>query len=276
VMLSPLLEGSLLFGADRFALGAALQLPSLAAAELERRNAFSKPAVQSAEQFALGEYLTTLAGPLPVGAAAEAFYQRVAQLTGLPLDVVRRTRGFIRDAFVKHLREGDSAVVSRYDAAFAAPDPFPGSDAPRNDDPVLDGFIRAYGGVFTNYARDQLGFKTEITYVLLAEDINGKWDWGRGSRSQVTVTDDLLQLLAINPALRVMIAQGYNDLVVPYSVSKYIVDHMPESLTNRISLNLYRGGHMLYVKRTSRIEFTSDARAFYDRGPASAGTGTND
>jgi carboxypeptidase C (cathepsin A) len=272
VMLSPLLDGSLLFGADRFALGAALQLPSLAASELELHNAFSKPALQAAEQFALGDFLTTLAGHPPSGATAEAFYGRVAQLTGLPLDIVRRTRGFVRDEFIKHLREDDQAVVSRYDAAFAAPDPFPESDSPRNDDPVLDGFTRAYGGAFVNYARDQLGFKTEMTYALLADDINGKWDWGRGSRTQVSATDDLRQLLAIDPSFRVMIAQGYSDLVVPYGVSKYIVDHLPETLGNRVSLNLYRGGHMIYTKQSSRIEFTADAKAFYLGHPSAAGT----
>ena len=41
VMLSPLLEGWLTFGEDGSALRSALQLPSLAAAELERKNAFS-------------------------------------------------------------------------------------------------------------------------------------------------------------------------------------------------------------------------------------------
>jgi carboxypeptidase C (cathepsin A) len=61
---------------------------------------------------------------------------------------------------------------------------------------------------------------------------------------------------------------------VPYSVNKYVVDHLPDSLGNRISFNLYRGGHMLYTKRSSRIKFTADAKAFYVGG-ASA-TGTND
>src|ERR1700730_8376507 len=41
LMLSPLLEGAFVFGGDRFALGAALQLPSLAAAKLEREGKFS-------------------------------------------------------------------------------------------------------------------------------------------------------------------------------------------------------------------------------------------
>src|SRR5207245_9596567 len=87
VMVSPLLEGALQFGATRFALGAALQLPSLAAAELERRNAYTPAALADIERFAFGEYLTTLAGPPPQGDKATAFYQRVADLTGLPVDV---------------------------------------------------------------------------------------------------------------------------------------------------------------------------------------------
>ena len=62
VMLSPLLEGWLTFGDDRSALRAALQLPSLAAAELERK-AFTPEALAAAEKFAMTDYLVTLAGP---------------------------------------------------------------------------------------------------------------------------------------------------------------------------------------------------------------------
>ena len=85
VMLSPLLEGWLTFGDDSSALRAALQLPSLAAAELERRKAFTPEALAAAEKFAMTDYLVTLAGPQLKGSEASAFYQRVAQTTGLPL-----------------------------------------------------------------------------------------------------------------------------------------------------------------------------------------------
>ncbi|WP_155255634.1 S10 family serine carboxypeptidase-like protein [Bradyrhizobium elkanii] len=267
VMLSPLLEGALQFGASRFALGASLQLPTLAAAELERRNAFSTKEIEAIEQYARTEYLTTLAGPPPATAAAESFYERVAQLTGLPLETVRNTRGFIRDAYVKHLKEGGAAVVSPYDVMFTAPDPFPESDSSRGDDPVLDGFVRAYGGAFVNYARDQLSFKTEMTYALLASDINGKWDWGNGrsggSRAQISVSDDIRELLAVNPSLRIMIAHGYSDMITPYAVNKYVVNHLPENLASRVAFKVYRGGHMLYTTNPSRIAFSADAKIFY-------------
>ncbi|TBH14488.1 S10 family serine carboxypeptidase-like protein, partial [Rhizobium leguminosarum] len=84
VMLSPLIEGQLMFNADQFALGAALELPSLAAAELDRHKAFDEEKQKEAETFALGDYLTTLAGPPPTGADAAACYGRIARLTGIP------------------------------------------------------------------------------------------------------------------------------------------------------------------------------------------------
>ena len=104
VMVSPLMEGAFTFGGTRFALGAALQLPSLAAADARAQGRVQPEQLAEAERFALNEYLTTLAGPPPRGEAARAFYARVAEITGLPLDLVTRTRGFIRDAYVKNLR----------------------------------------------------------------------------------------------------------------------------------------------------------------------------
>ncbi|MDR9758993.1 carboxypeptidase [Rhizobium redzepovicii] len=273
VMLSPLLEGQLMFNADQFPLGAALELPSLAAAELDRHNAFDEGKLREAETFALGVYLTTLAGPPPTGANAAAFYGRIAGLTGIPEDIVTRNRGFLGNSFVKHSDGGNGEVMSPYDASFAAPDAYPESDYDRGDDAILDGFARAYGGAFADYARNQLGFKTEMTYSLLDSDISRRWEWGSGrgggSRFQASATDDIRQLLASNTAFHLLIAHGYSDLVTPYGVSRYVVDHLPPSLSGgRVGLKLYRGGHMFYTKADQRAAFTADAKAFYATHPA--------
>ncbi len=265
VMVSPLIEGGLIFGSNRFALGAALQLPSLAAAELERKGTFTTQALAEAERFALTDYLTTLAGPRPGADAARNFYARVAQITGLPEDVVARSRGFIRDAYVKHLRSAEGKVVSHYDATFAVADPFPEQEAARGPDPLLDGLTRAYGGAFAAYARDELGFKTEMTYVLLASDISSKWDWGEHSaRNSASVTDDVRELLSLNPSFRLLVAHGYSDMVTPYAVSRYVLDHLPPfGDPSRTQLRRYRGGHMFYIDAESRKAFSADARTFY-------------
>jgi carboxypeptidase C (cathepsin A) len=260
-----MVESALHFGSDRLALGAALQLPSLAATELERTGSFSKEALAQAEHFALTEYLTTLAAPPLGGDAAKAFYARVAQLTGLPEDVVARTRGFIGDAYVKNLRLSQHKIVSHYDATFAADDPYPESPGVRGPDPQLDGLVRAYGGAFVGYARDELGFKTEMTYNLLNSEISDKWDWHDGSgRTLPSVNDDLRELFALTPSFRLMIAHGYSDMVTPYAVSRYVLDHLPPSIEEeRAELRLYRDGHMFYIDPLSRNAFTANADTMY-------------
>jgi carboxypeptidase C (cathepsin A) len=263
LMLSPLLEGSFQFGGDRFALGAALQLPSLAAAELERKGTFNKDALAQAEHFALTDYLSTLAGPPLQGDAAKKFYARVAEITGIPPEAVAATHGFVRDTYVKDLYAGTHKIVSHYDATFASADPYPESPVARGPDPILDGFIRAYGGAFVGYARDELGFKTEMSYTLLAEDIAEKWDWGSG-RSTASVADDLRVLLTLSPTFRLMIGHGYSDMVTPFADSRYVLNHLPTpDDPGRAVLKLYRGGHMFYLDPESRKAFTADAKAMY-------------
>ena len=263
IMLSPMLEGAFQFGGDRFALGAALQLPSLAAAELASKGTFSKPALAQAEHFAMTDYLTTLAGPPLQGDAAKNFYTRVAAMTGLPENVVARQRGFIDDAYVKDLHLSDKKIVSHYDATFAVDDPNPESPSPRAPDPILDGLVRSYGSAFVAYARDELGFKTPMTYNLLNSEIADRWKWDSG-RSPPSVAADLRVLLELTPSFHLMIAHGYSDMVAPFSVSRYVLDHLPrEETRGRVHLRLYRGGHMFYLDPDSRKAFTADARTMY-------------
>jgi carboxypeptidase C (cathepsin A) len=266
VMVSPLIEGGYVFGGgDRYSLGCALQLPSIVAAELERNRAFTPEALAEAERFAMTDYLATLAGRAPKGEAAQAFYGRVSRMTGLPADLVARSRGCVRNAYLKHRRESEREVLSIYDATFASPDPFPESESRRGPDPVLDGFTRALGGAFLGYARDHLGFKTDVTYAVLNSEVNGKWDWDRGSRgSPPSVSDDIREALALNPSFRLMVVHGYADLVTPYAVSRYVIDHLPElGEPERVALKVYSGGHMFYFAERSRVGFTGDVKAFY-------------
>jgi carboxypeptidase C (cathepsin A) len=261
LMLSPFLEGWLTFGDDQSALKAALQLPSLAAAELERKQSFTPDALAAAENFAMTDYLLTLAGTPPKGDAAKAFYERVAKVSGLPVDAVTQARGFAANAYVKNLRAGENKIVSRYDASFAADDPYPELRSSRSSDPILDVVTRAYGGAMASYARNELGFNTEMTYALLSGDVH--WDW-QGGRVQASAEDDLRTLLAYDASFRLLIAHGYADMITPYAMTRYVLDHLPSfDPPGRAQLKLYRGGHMLYLDAQSRKAFSADAAAFY-------------
>jgi carboxypeptidase C (cathepsin A) len=266
VMVSPLLEASFQWGSSQYALGAALHLPALVATELERTKKFTPAALAETERFAMNEYLTTLAGRPPTGDKAKAFYGRIAELTGLPIDVVTKSRGWIRNAYLQQLR-ANGQTVSSYDATFAVPDPYPESARRGGGDPILDGFTRALSGAFVGYARDELGFKTDMTYTLLAHDVSSRWDWG-DRREPPGVSDDIRELLAFSPSFRLLVAHGRTDLVTPYGVSRYVIDHIPDfGAPDRAQLKLYRGGHMFYFDMDSRRTFAADAKNFYQAGP---------
>ncbi|MGJ7036990.1 carboxypeptidase C (cathepsin A) [Shinella sp. BE166] len=267
LMVSPLIEGRFLFGAADDALNAALQLPALAAAEMERRNAFDMEKLREAERFAMTDYLVTLAGPSPSGPQADAFYLRVAGLTGIAKADVARARGFL-DGLYASLSGESGRVVSPYDAAYSAPDAYPESTTSRNDDPILDGFTRAYGSAFAAYARDELGFQSDMTYSLLNTGVNRRWEWndGRGGdgRANASASGDLRDLLSTIPRFRLAIYHGYSDALTPYGSSRYVLEHLPPSLAaGRTELRIYRGGHMFYVDPASRRQMKEDAGRFY-------------
>ncbi|MBM3526547.1 MAG: carboxypeptidase [Alphaproteobacteria bacterium] len=266
VMVSPMLEASLQWSGARDALGAALHFPSLVATELERTRRFTPQALADAERFALNEYLPGLAGPRLSGEAAARFYRRIAEFTGLAPDEVAKSRGYVRSAYLQHLRE-NGQTASLYDASFTYADPYPDGEGRHGPDPMLDGFVRALAGTFAGYARNELGFRTDMTYTLLARDVGGKWDWG-DRRNPPGVSDDLRTLLSLNPSFRLLVSHGTSDLVTPYGVSRYVLDRIPEiGGAERLSLKTYRGGHMFYFAAEQRRAFTAEAKAFYRTGP---------
>lgn len=102
-----------------------------------------------------------------------------------------------------------------------------------------------------------------MTYSLLANDVTSHWDWQSG-RGQAGVASDLSVLLSFSPSFRLLIAHGYSDMVTPYAMSRYVLDHLPPSdPPGRAQLKLYRGGHMLYLDPQSRKAFSTDAAGFY-------------
>lgn len=264
VMVSPMLETSFQWARpDRDPLKAALIFPTIVATELERSKKFTPAALAEAERFALAEYLPTLAGPPPFGEQARAFYERIAAMTGLPVDTVAVSRGYIRTAYLEHLRR-QGIQTSSYDLSFSVPDAYRDSSMRPSNDPMLDGFLRALSGLFVDYARNELGFKTEISYILLNRE--GGWDWGgRGERPGAS--EDLRTLLALNPSFRLLVAHGRSDLVTPYGVSRYLLDHIrPPAAPDRVLLKLYSGGHMFYFNDAERRAFTAAAKMFYQGG----------
>ncbi len=126
--------------------------------------------------------------------------------------------------------------------------------------------VRAYGSAFAAYARDELGFKTEMTYILLSSEVTGKWDWGSGTgrvdcqrqrRSAGAAGAEPVVPTADHPRL-----QRHGDALCGRAATcSTTCRHIGDPA--RAQLRLYRGGHMYYIDAQSRKAFSADAKAFY-------------
>jgi carboxypeptidase C (cathepsin A) len=279
VLVSPALEFAMIHGEDYDPMLWALALPSYAAVKLESdgvtgRQAL-KDALADAERYALTDYLVALAsGAEQGGKTASA---RVADLTGLPLEKVEQHLARVSPSlFIKEFDRDGGQLLSRYDGSVSGPDPHPSSAWPRGPDPVLDATIPLWSSAFVDYAQTDLAYETDEAYRLLNRDVRSKWDFGTSPTRQgyAGVLDDIQEARAANPALEVMIATGYTDLITPYMVPTYLVGQLPTLKgATPITIEDYAGGHMLYLRPDSRRDLKDDVEAMYRRAQSAASQG---
>ncbi len=263
VLVSPALEFSMLRNNSYVLLPLALALPSIAAAHLELRDGLqgSLDTLPEVERFARTNYLVHLASGLKDDAEID---RALVRYTGLAAEVVKNhhSRVSVR-TFAREYERGRDRVLSRYDGAISVA-------VPRRSgihfDPILDGAVAVLTPAFTHYARAELGYKTDLPYQLLNRAVSGHWDFGTTATRQgfAGSLDELQKARTHNPALGVLIAHGYTDLVTPYSISRYLIDQLaPIDKARPIELKVYRGGHMMYLRPSSRHALAQDARGFY-------------
>ena len=255
VLVSPVLDfGWPMFDSDPVSLTGLL--PSLVAVAADA--AGRKPDLAAAEHYAATDFIADLlCGPGDAAAVARLTTQ-VAALTGLDPALVRSHAGRIDLPGFQRARQ-HGAIASAYDATLASPDASP--DAPWNDQPdaVLDA-LRAplTSGMLLLYR--QLGWQPDGQYQVLNEAVSRGWNWGHGMGRPSSMRQ-LREALALDPALRVLVAHGRDDLVTPYFATKLQLAQLPElGGADRVRLLVTPGGHMLYLRDASRAALHDAAR----------------
>ena len=230
--------------------------------------------IAEAERFALSDYLVGLAGLKGQPSAGDPLIARVAQIAGVPADIVRRYRGRIpRHIFAREIRRNQGEAVSLYDSTIAAPAGPEGGGGGAGD-PVLQPAVAAYGTAFNAYLAEALGVHTDQPYRVLPHDVSQQWNW-QGERQHGTeglAMSSLEAALLEHPATKVLIVNGRYDLVTPYFSSRWLVDQLeiPAATRSAIRLRVYDGGHMVYMRPASRSLLAHDAAELYGAGEPSA------
>jgi carboxypeptidase C (cathepsin A) len=273
VLISPALDLSALHQTERDLLAAAFVLPSFAATAAAYGALAPGIDIGAVERFALSDYLVGLAALKGQLAPGDPFIARVAEIAGVPPDIVRRYRGRIpRGVFAREIRRNQGEVVSLYDGTIARPaGPEGGQGA---GDPVLQPAVAAYGAAFNTYLAEALGVHADLPYRVLPKDVSQQWNW-QGERqhgSDGLALSSLEAALLEHPRTKVLIVNGRHDLVTPYLASQWLVDQLdiPAAVRAGIRLRVYEGGHMVYMRPQSRSQLAQDAAELYGAPGANA------
>lgn len=260
VLISPVIDFAWFEGTNN-PLPFVTHLPSLAAAARGLTGADARQSLADVEAYAAGPYLTDLVRGERDPAALARIIDNVTRITGLDPAFVRRLGGRIDPlSFARERGRAEGKVSSRYDSNVSAFDPFPHSSSTEYSDPILDADKTPLASAMADITANRLGWPIDARYEILNESVNRQWDWD-GKRDKNQSLSDLKQALAIDQRLRVLVMHGLTDQVTPYFASKLLIDQIPPfGDPDRITLKVYDGGHMPYLRDQSRAAMREDAR----------------
>lgn len=223
--------------------------------------------IPEVEKFAVEEALPAMVrGGSLSDAEKEAMASKMARYSGLDKEVFLQNNLMVGTSlFWKELLRDEGMTVGRLDSRYKG---FDRSEAgERYDfDPALTSWNHAFAPAFNQYAKNVLGFETDLTYNLFGP-VN-PWD-----RSNETTGYDLGQAMRQNPYLHLMVQSGYFDGGTDFFNAKYSMWHIDPNgkLADRMSFKGYRSGHMMYLRTEDLETANEDIRQFIQKSMVEEG-----
>jgi carboxypeptidase C (cathepsin A) len=277
ILISPALEITPLNPTDYDVLGWIDRVPTMAAAAFHhgRSRAFRKgtsldKVLRESEDFATGDYTAFLTRGASMPAKERTrILSRLADLVGLPLDIVERGEGRVGILrFARELLRDERKVLGLYDSTITTTDPFPDRDEFTWPDPTLSGINPAYTMAVNRMLRSEIGVETDREYTVLSYEVNLAWkndaEQQHAFSAPPGATDDFRYGMALNPHMRAFITHGQYDLVTPYYASNRLRNLMrlDPQVAARLTVQHFGGGHMFYAWEASRHAFTASISKF--------------
>jgi carboxypeptidase C (cathepsin A) len=221
-------------------------------------------AVDAARSFAARDYTLALtAGADQTESERQATIDQLARFTGLSEEFIDEADLRItQPAFVSELLRDEGLRAGRLDSRFKGPLP-PGQQEAFAFDPSYSAIQGPYTATLNAYVREQLGYENDLPYEILSGRVR-PWNWGSAGDGYPYVADDLRQAMEQNPALRVLVANGYYDLATPFYATEYTFAHLggDPALRDRVRMTYYPAGHMMYIHKPSLLQLQADVRQF--------------
>jgi carboxypeptidase C (cathepsin A) len=228
-------------------------LPSFAAVARQTKGAVTRADLADVEQYAAGAFLSDLVNGQADVEATNRVADKVASLTGIDQAISRRLAGrFDVSEFRREFDRKNGKVAGRYDGSVMGTDPFPESSFSHFDDQSGDALTAPLTSAAVDLFARKLNWRPDGSYELLNGAVSHAWDFGRGMQPAESITD-IRQILALDPKLKVLVAQGLFDLATPYFGTKILLDQLPAFASpERVKFVVYPGGHMFYSRDDAR------------------------
>ena len=275
VLVSPFLNAA--SGVDGLGLDLphALYLPTLAATAWYHGLIANKPASLEAfmgevERFAYDAYLPALTKGYVISPEEKrAVATKLAAYTGTGADHWEKADLRVsHPQFLQELKRGDRQITGRIDSRFVGPAVNPLAEM-MDYDPFFPAVGPAYTAAFLDYLHGELGFGRDEEYRVSAFDV--KWDWKHKQPGNhewdigaPNTAPDLALAMTMNPGLHVLVQQGWYDLATPHLVMKHDIEHLDitADARQRIRIEHYEAGHMMYLHEPSMRKFRDDLAGF--------------
>jgi carboxypeptidase C (cathepsin A) len=248
-----------------------IHLPTMATTAWYHNKVADKPAdvatfAAEARAFAGGDYmLALLKGNALQGEARADIRTRLARFTGLSEAFLDRADLRVTPGrFYKELLRDRGVTVGRLDSRYTGKDYDNAGEEPDND-PSFYGIDGGYTAAMNAYARGELGFKTDKSYITIGGVSD--WDWklgGRGngdSQFYFNVAPYLGKAMRENSGLRVFNAAGWYDFATPFFGAEYSLSRTGIP-SDRVEFHYYDAGHMMYVRDADLSKLSADIRKF--------------
>jgi carboxypeptidase C (cathepsin A) len=226
---------------------------------------------KEARDFAYQEYLPALfEGQNLSKERKEEIAEKLSYFTGLDQKYILRSENqILMHRFKKELLREEGMAIGTLDGRFAAVETDQAAEGPVLGDPSDYMTEGAYTAAFNSYLLNELGVEMEIPYLSSNGEIGGKWRWrpvpdgSYWEPSYVSTARALSEVMHRNTKMRVMVANGYYDLITPFFDAEFTFARhdFPQ---DRIEMKYYEAGHMMYNRREDFEALAKDIRAFVE------------
>jgi len=225
--------------------------------------------VQQARDFALDVYAPALfRGNTLADQKRRAVAEQMSRFLGLEASyILQSDLRVLVPRYVKELLRDQGLVVGRLDSRYKGREADVMAERPTLGDVASNSISSAYTAALMHYMSSELEVEMPRPYLTSNSSLYPKWNWRPVPKDKgwephyVNVSRQLSDALRQNKDLKVMVANGYYDLVTPFFDAEYTFARHG-ILKDRIVMKYYEAGHMMYTHEPDLKALASDIRQF--------------